>query len=148
VWGQKWGYCLMVGGPDDAVGHLRPAFEALAPSPDEGWAHLGPSGAGHFVKMVHNGIEYGLMQAYAEGFALLNAKPDFDLDVTRISRIWQHGSVIRSWLLELVQRAFEADGPELKDIAPIVQDSGMGRWTVKEAIDLNVPAPVLTSSLL
>ena len=148
VWGQKWGYCLMVGGADEAIEALRPVFEALAPAPDEGWAHVGPSGAGHFVKMVHNGIEYGLMQAYAEGFALLNAKTEFKLDVVSISQLWQHGSVIRSWLLQLVKRAFEAEGPHLTDIAPIVQDSGMGRWTVKEAMDLNVPAPVLTSSLI
>ncbi len=148
VWGLEGGYCLMVGGDDEPVEYLRPVFETLAPAPDKGWGHMGPSGSGHFVKMVHNGIEYGLMQAYAEGFALMTAKEEFGLDTVEISQVWQHGSVIRSWLLELVERALEEDGPGLDEIAPYVADSGMGRWTVKEALDLNVPAPVLTTSLI
>ncbi len=148
VWGLEEGFCLMVGGEDDAVETLTPIFEALAPTADKGWAHFGPSGAGHFVKMIHNGIEYGLMQAYAEGFALLTAKAEFNLDTVRVSEVWQHGSVIRSWLLNLVGRALTEDGPGLDDIAPFVTDSGMGRWTVKEAIDLNISAPVLTHSLI
>jgi 6-phosphogluconate dehydrogenase len=148
VWGLEGGYCMMVGGPDEAVERLTPIFEALAPGEDKGWGHMGPSGSGHFVKMVHNGIEYGLMQAYAEGFAIMNAKEEFDLDIEHISNVWQYGSVIRSWLLELVERALKEDGATLADIAPYVQDSGMGRWTAKEAIDLNIPAPVLTTSLI
>ena len=148
VWGRKEGYCLMVGGSDEAALKLRPVFEALAPAEDAGWAYLGPSGAGHFVKMVHNGIEYGLMQAYAEGFALLSSKQEFGLDTVEIAGLWQHGSVVRSWLLELVRRALADGGPALDSVAPYVEDSGMGRWTAKEAIDQNVPAPVLTLSLL
>ncbi len=148
VWGLEGGYCLMVGGADAPVEHLRPVFETLAPAKNKGWGHMGPSGSGHFVKMIHNGIEYGLMQAYAEGFALMTAKEEFDLDTVQISNIWQHGSVIRSWLLELVENALREDGPGLNDIAPYVADSGMGRWTVQEAMDLNIPAPVLTHSLI
>jgi 6-phosphogluconate dehydrogenase len=148
VWGLEEGYCLMVGGDDEPVGRLSPVFEALAPAADLGWAHLGPAGAGHYTKMVHNGIEYGLMQAYAEGFALLDSKKVFDLDLQKISETWQHGSVIRSWLLGLVGRAIDAHGPDLNEIAPSVADSGMGRWTVQEAIDLNIPAPVLTLALV
>ena len=148
VWGLEGGYCMMVGGPDPAVEKLRPVFEALAPAPDKGWAHMGPSGSGHFVKMVHNGIEYGLMQAYAEGFALMQSKEEFGLDTVEISNVWQHGSVIRSWLLELVENALQEDGPSLDSVAPYVNDSGMGRWTAKEAIDQNVSAPILTMSLL
>jgi len=148
VWGLEGGYCLMVGGDGEAVDRLTPIFEALAPAPDRGWAHLGPVGAGHYTKMVHNGIEYGLMQAYAEGFALLGAKKEFDLNLEKVAQTWQHGSVIRSWLLELVENALDAHGPRLPDIAPSVGDSGMGRWTVQEAIDLDVPAPVLTQSLI
>jgi 6-phosphogluconate dehydrogenase len=148
VWGLEEGYCLMVGGDDEPVGRLSPVFEALAPAADLGWAHLGPAGAGHYTKMVHNGIEYGLMQAYAEGFALLDSKKEFDLDLQKISETWQHGSVIRSWLLGLVGRAIDAHGPDLNEIAPSVADSGMGRWTVQEAIDLNIPAPVLTLALV
>ncbi len=148
VWGLEGGYCMMVGGDEQPVEHLRPVFEALAPAADQGWARMGPSGSGHFVKMVHNGIEYGLMQAYAEGFALMTAKEEFALDTVEISNVWQHGSVIRSWLLELVERALQEDGPALDAIAPYVADSGMGRWTVKEGLDLNVPLPVLTHSLL
>ena len=148
VWGLEGGFCLMVGGPDEAVERHRPLFEALAPAADKGWGHVGPSGAGHFVKMVHNGIEYGLMQAYAEGFALLTSKQEFGLDTVAIAGLWQHGSVVRSWLLELVGRALTDGGPALDSVAPYVEDSGMGRWTAKEAIDQNVPAPVLTLSLL
>ena len=148
VWGLEGGYCMMVGGSDEAVDVLRPVFEALAPAPDKGWGHMGPCGSGHFVKMVHNGIEYGLMQAYAEGFALMEAKKEFDLDTEEIARVWQYGSVIRSWLLELVELAIQAEGPQLTEIAPYVSDSGMGRWTVKEGLDLNVPIPVLTTSLI
>jgi 6-phosphogluconate dehydrogenase len=148
VWGLEGGYCLMIGGPEDAVERLRPAFEALAPAADKGWAYLGPSGAGHFTKMVHNGIEYGLMQAYAEGFALMSAKPEFDLDLNLVAQTWEHGSVVRSWLLTLIERALDAHGPALSEIAPYVGDSGMGRWTVQEAVDLDVPAPVLTLALI
>jgi 6-phosphogluconate dehydrogenase len=148
VWGLEGGYCMMIGGPDEAIEYLTPIFEALAPGKDKGWGHMGPSGSGHFVKMIHNGIEYGLMQAYAEGFAIMNAKEEFNLDMEHISNVWQYGSVIRSWLLELVERALKEDGATLSEIAPYVQDSGMGRWTAKEAIDLNIPAPVLTQSLI
>ncbi len=148
VWGLEEGYCMMVGGPDAAAERLRPVFEALAPTPETGWAHLGPSGAGHFTKMIHNGIEYGLMQAYAEGFAVLRSKEEFGLDLKEVSDVWEHGSVIRSWLLTLVGRAIEQEGPGLDEVAPFVEDSGMGRWTAKEAIDQNVPAPVLTTALL
>ncbi|NPV08964.1 MAG: decarboxylating 6-phosphogluconate dehydrogenase [Anaerolineae bacterium] len=147
VWGLENGYSLMVGGPQAAVVRLRPALETLAPAPDRGWGHVGPSGAGHFVKMVHNGIEYGMMQAYAEGFELLHAKSDFDLDLRQIAGIWGHGSVVRSWLLSLIEEGL-AEGQELDAVRGWVADSGEGRWTVKEAIDLDVPAPVITLSLL
>jgi 6-phosphogluconate dehydrogenase len=146
VWGLEGGYSLMVGGDAEAVARLRPAFEALAPAPDRGWGHVGPVGAGHFTKMVHNGIEYGLMQAYAEGFAILDAKDEFGLDVEQVAEIWRHGSVVRSWLLDLTAAAL-ADDPELATVRPYVEDSGMGRWTVAEAIDLDVPAPVITAAL-
>jgi 6-phosphogluconate dehydrogenase len=146
VWGLEEGYSLMVGGDAEAVARLRPAFEALAPAPDRGWGHVGPVGAGHFTKMVHNGIEYGLMQAYAEGFAILDAKEEFGLDVEQVAEIWRHGSVVRSWLLDLTASAL-ADDPELATVRPYVEDSGMGRWTVAEAIDLDVPAPVITAAL-
>jgi 6-phosphogluconate dehydrogenase len=146
VWGLENGYSLMVGGPREAVDRLRPALETLAPAPGLGWGHVGRSGAGHFVKMIHNGIEYGVMQAYAEGFAILEAK-DFDLDLHQIAEIWRHGSVIRSWLLDLITNALAEDA-ELSGIAPFVADSGEGRWTVKDAIDLDVPAPVITLALL
>lgn len=145
VWGLKVGYCLMVGGPDEAVAHCEPVFRSLAP-PD-GYAHVGPSGAGHFTKMVHNGIEYGLLQAYAEGFELLHASP-FPLKLDEIAGIWNHGSVIRSWLLELLELAYKAEGTELADIEGWVADSGEGRWTVEAAIDLAVPAPVITLALM
>jgi 6-phosphogluconate dehydrogenase len=147
VWGLKEGYSMMVGGPDAAVDHLRPALESLAPGTDKGWGHMGDVGAGHFVKMVHNGIEYGVMQAYAEGFDILHAKDDFDLDLKQVAETWRFGSVIRSWLLDLTARALAEDS-DLPDIAPWVDDSGEGRWTVKEAIDLDVPAPVITDALL
>ncbi len=146
VWGLAEGYGMMVGGEAEAVELLRPAFEALAPAPDRGWGHVGPSGAGHFVKMVHNGIEYGMMQAYAEGFALLQAKQDFDLDLHQVAQLWRFGTVIRSWLLDLAARALEQD-PQLQDLVAWVDDSGEGRWTVEEAIDLAVPAPVITEAL-
>ncbi len=147
VWGRTEGYSLMVGGEPAVVERLRPVFETLAPAPDKGWAHVGPSGAGHFTKMVHNGIEYGLMQAYAEGFSLLKHKSEFDLDLHRIAEVWRHGSVVRSWLLDLAARAL-ADDQTLDDIAPYVPDSGEGRWTVFESIDLDVPAPVIALSLI
>jgi 6-phosphogluconate dehydrogenase len=147
IWGLKEGYSMMVGGDKSAVERVRPLLETLATSKDEGWGHVGPSGAGHFVKMVHNGIEYGLMQAYAEGFAILKKKSEFGLDVHQISEIWRKGSVVRSWLLDLTSLALK-DNPEMAGIAPYVSDSGEGRWTVAEAIDLDVPAPVITLSLL
>ncbi len=146
IWGLSEGYSLMVGGKDEAVAYLRPIFEALAPAPDRGWGHVGPSGAGHFVKMIHNGIEYGLMQAYAEGFELLHAKEEFVLDLHQIAQIWRSGSVIRSWLLDLAADAL-AEDPTLGEVEGWVADSGEGRWTVFEAIDLDVPAPVITAAL-
>ena len=145
VWGLKVGYCLMVGGPDEAVRLCEPIFRTLAP-PD-GYLHVGPSGAGHFVKMVHNGIEYGLLQAYAEGFEIMHAS-DFPLDLRAVAGLWNHGSVVRGWLLELLERAYAAEGQDLAAIKGWVADSGEGRWTVQTAIDLNVPAPVITTSLL
>ncbi len=147
IWGLAEGYSMMVGGDDEAVERLRPILETLAPAPDKGWGRVGPSGSGHFVKMVHNGIEYGLMQAYAEGFALMGAKDDFGLDLAQIGRIWQDGSVVRSWLLDLTTNALE-ENPTMDGIAPYVPDSGEGRWTVFEAIDLNVSTPIIGLSLL
>jgi len=144
IWGLELGFCMMVGGPQDAVDHLRPILDTLAP-PD-GWAHFGKSGAGHFVKMVHNGIEYGMMQAYGEGFELLH-KSEFDLDLQRVASVWDHGSVVRSWLLELAERAFEQEGKDLRNIKGYVSDSGEGRWTILEAIEHDVPATVLAHSL-
>jgi 6-phosphogluconate dehydrogenase len=144
IWGLENGYCLMVGGERDDVEQLEPAFLTLAP--EDGYAHVGPSGAGHFVKMVHNGIEYGLMQAYAEGFEILKAS-EFELDLHEIAGIWRYGSVVRSWLLELLYNAFEQEGNELEGIAGYVEDSGEGRWTIFEAINESVPAPVIASSL-
>ncbi|NLE77056.1 MAG: decarboxylating 6-phosphogluconate dehydrogenase [Chloroflexi bacterium] len=146
VWGLSEGYSLMVGGEAQAVERLRTALETLAPAPDRGWGHVGPSGAGHFVKMVHNGIEYGLMQAYAEGFEILRAKQELELDLHQVAEIWRVGSVVRSWLLDLTANAL-AEDPELSDIKGWVADSGEGRWTVFEAIDLDVPAPVITLAL-
>jgi 6-phosphogluconate dehydrogenase len=138
---------MMVGGDAEAVERLRPVLAALAPTPDTGWGRVGPSGAGHFSKMIHNGIEYGLMAAYAEGFALMRHKTEFDLDLPGIAEIWRSGSVVRSWLLDLVANALK-DDPSLASIAPYVADSGEGRWTVFEAIDLDVPAPVITAALM
>jgi 6-phosphogluconate dehydrogenase len=147
IWGLREGYSMMVGGDERAVERLRPILSALAPAPERGWAHVGPSGAGHFVKMVHNGIEYGLMQAYAEGFALMRAKDELQLDLAGIAELWRHGSVVRSWLLDLTADVLHKDS-ELRDIAPVVADSGEGRWTVAEAIDLDVPAPIMTLALI
>ena len=147
IWGLKEGYALMVGGPNDAVERLRPIFETLAPAKDQGWGHVGPAGAGHFTKMVHNGIEYGMMQAYAEGFSILKHKKELKLDLAQIAELWRTGSVVRSWLLDLTARALR-DDQDLTSIAPYVSDSGEGRWTVTEAIDLDVPAPVITLSLI
>lgn len=147
IWGLTEGYSMMVGGEKAVVEQLRPIFETLAPGPDKGWGHVGPGGAGHFVKMVHNGIEYGLMQAYAEGFEILKAKDDFKLDLHQIADIWRYGSVVRSWLLDLTAAAL-AEDQELKQIKGWVADSGEGRWTVAEAIDEDVPAPVISLSLL
>ena len=147
VWGLEGGYSLMIGGDVAAVERLRPIFETLAPARDQGWGRVGPSGAGHFTKMIHNGIEYGLMQAYAEGFSILQHKRDLDLDLHQVAEIWRHGSVVRSWLLDLTAAALK-DNPSMSGIAPHVSDSGEGRWTVQEAIDLDVPAPVITLSLL
>jgi 6-phosphogluconate dehydrogenase len=144
IWGLANGYCLMVGGEDGAVGFLEPAFKTLAP--DDGYAHVGPSGAGHFVKMVHNGIEYGLMQAYAEGFDVMSSS-EFNLDLHEIAGIWRYGSVVRSWLLELLHTALENEGNDLEHIAGYVEDSGEGRWTVFEAINESVPAPVISAAL-
>ena len=144
IWGLQVGFCLMVGGDDEPVKRLEPIFTALAP--DDGYAHVGGSGAGHFVKMVHNGIEYGLMQSYAEGFEIMDHS-EFGLDLEQISGIWRYGSVVRSWLLELLHSAFEQHGSQLEDIAPYVEDSGEGRWTIAEAIAENVPAPVIAASL-
>jgi 6-phosphogluconate dehydrogenase len=147
VWGLKEGYSLMIGGDKEPVERLTPIFEALAPSATEGWGHVGPSGAGHFVKMVHNGIEYGLMEAYAEGFSILKAKTDLSLDLEQCATIWQKGSVVRSWLLDLTADALRKN-PTLDGMEAYVADSGEGRWTVFEAIDLNVSAPVITESLI
>jgi 6-phosphogluconate dehydrogenase len=147
IWGLTEGYSLMVGGPVDSVERLRPIFETLAPAADTGWGRVGPHGAGHFVKMVHNGIEYGMMQALAEGFEVLHAKDELQLDVHQIATIWQRGSVVRSWLLDLTAAALAEDA-DLSAIKGWVADSGEGRWTVAEAIDLDVPAPVITLSLL
>ena len=147
IWGLKEGYSMMVGGDKPTVDYLRPLLETLAPGKDLGWGHVGPSGAGHFVKMVHNGIEYGMMQAYAEGFAILKKKNEFALDMHQVSEIWRTGSVVRSWLLDLLSIALK-ENVEMAGIAPYVADSGEGRWTVAEAIDLDVPAPVITLSLL
>jgi 6-phosphogluconate dehydrogenase len=147
IWGLAEGYSMMIGGETTAVEKLRPSFETLAPGPERGWGHVGPSGAGHFVKMVHNGIEYGVMQAYAEGFDLLKAKSRFDLDLHQVAEIWRFGSVIRSWLLDLTAEALK-DDQDLSAIKSWVPDSGEGRWMVAEAIDLDVPAPVITLSLL
>jgi 6-phosphogluconate dehydrogenase len=150
VWGISVGYCMMVGGDDEAVERLSPILDVLAPPPTEehgpGWGHFGPTGAGHYVKMVHNGVEYGMMQAYAEGFALFDAC-EYELENAKIAHLWMQGSVVRSWLCELAARAFEQEGNELADIAPYVEDSGEGRWTIEDAIDRRIPTPVITASL-
>ena len=150
VWGLQVGYCMMVGGDDEAVQRLAPILDVLAPPSTEehgpGWGHFGPTGAGHYVKMVHNGVEYGMMQAYAEGFALFNAC-EFELDNAKIANLWMQGSVVRSWLCELAALAFEQEGNELESIAPYVEDSGEGRWTVEDAIQRRVPMPVISTSL-
>lgn len=146
VWGLKEGYSLMIGGKPEVAEKMRPIFETLAPAADKGWGRVGPHGAGHFVKMIHNGIEYGMMQAFAEGFSILKAKEEFGMDLAQISHIWQYGSVVRSWLLDLAANALDDDAT-LSDIKPWVADSGEGRWTVFESIDLDVPAPVLTLAL-
>jgi 6-phosphogluconate dehydrogenase len=147
VWGLAEGYSLMIGGDEAVVERLRPIFETLAPAKDRGWGRVGPVGSGHFTKMIHNGIEYGMMQAYAEGFSILQHKSEFNLDLHQIAEIWRCGSVVRSWLLDLTANALEKN-PTMKGIAPYVADSGEGRWTVAEAIELGVPAPVITLSLL
>jgi 6-phosphogluconate dehydrogenase len=147
VWGLVNGYGLMVGGTTEAVQQVEPVLRALAPAPDRGWLHCGPSGAGHYAKMVHNGIEYGLMQAYAEGLALLRAKDDLQLDVAKIAESWRHGTVIRSWLLDLTAE-FLAEDANLESIAPLVADSGEGRWTAIESVELGVPTPVMTLALM
>lgn len=147
VWGLTEGYSLMIGGDAHVVEQLRPLFETLAPAKDKGWGRVGPVGAGHFTKMIHNGIEYGLMQAYAEGFSILEHKKEFNLDLHQIAEIWRNGSVVRSWLLDLTSAALGSN-PTLSGIAPYVDDSGEGRWTVAEAIDLDLSAPVITLSLL
>ena len=146
VWGLENGYSMMIGGATEVVDALRPVLQTLAPGSDEGWAHVGPSGAGHYAKMVHNGIEYGLMQAYAEGFEILRASR-FDLDLKQLCDVWNSGGVIRSWLLELAAKAF-AEDPELDRLEGFVPDSGEGRWTLQESVDLDVPAPVLYASLM
>jgi len=155
VWGLEVGYCMMVGGPDEAVARLAPILDVLAPPTteesratlgDRGWAHFGPTGSGHYVKMVHNGVEYGLMQAYAEGFDLFD-KSDFDLDKAKIAHLWQQGSVVRSWLNSLAARAFEQHGNDLGDLTGFTADSGEGRWTIEDAIDKDVPTPVITAAL-
>ncbi|MFP4271659.1 MAG: phosphogluconate dehydrogenase (NAD(+)-dependent, decarboxylating) [Halothiobacillaceae bacterium] len=147
VWGLANGYSLMVGGSREAFAHIEPAIRVLAPAPDRGWGHVGPVGSGHFVKMVHNGIEYGMMQAFAEGLAVLRAKEEFSLDLAQITELWRHGSVVQSWLLDLTAEALASQGQGLEQIAPVVADSGEGRWTAKEAIDLGVAAPVMTLAL-
>ena len=147
VWGLKEGYSMMIGGDKEPVDFLRPIFETLAPAADKGWGHVGPGGSGHFVKMIHNGIEYGMMQAYAEGFTIMEQKKDFAFDLRQISQIWRYGSVVRSWLLDLTADALSKN-PTLEGLEAFVEDSGEGRWTVIEAIDLNVSAPIITESLM
>jgi 6-phosphogluconate dehydrogenase len=150
VWGLEVGYCMMVGGPNRSIKLLKPFLDVLAPPPDSehgpGWGHMGPTGSGHYVKMVHNGVEYGMMQAYAEGFSLFD-QCEFELDNAKIAHLWMKGSVVRSWLCELAADAFEQEGNDLAEIAPYVEDSGEGRWTVESAIDLRIPTPVITTSL-
>jgi 6-phosphogluconate dehydrogenase len=145
IWGLANGYCLMIGGSDEAFSLCEPIFKTLAP--EDGYAHMGASGSGHYVKMIHNGVEYGMLQAYAEGYEILHASKDFDLDLKKIASVWNHGSVVRSWINELAEAAFDKDA-NLDALKGFVADSGEGRWTVQEAIDLDVPAPVITLSLL
>ncbi len=147
IWGITEGYSMMVGGAKEAVDQIRPLLETLAPAPDMGWGHVGPSGSGHFVKMVHNGIEYGMMQSFAEGFEIMRAKKDFNLDMSQIAELWRYGSVVRSWLLDLTANALK-ENPNMDGIKGWVADSGEGRWTVFAAIDEDVPAPVITLSLM
>ena len=146
IWGLTEGYSLMVGGKEETYRHMKPVFQTLAPAEDKGLSHVGPAGAGHFVKMVHNGVEYGLMQAYAEGFEIMQAKPEFELDLAEIAETWRYGSVVRSWLLDLAASALKED-PGLESLQAYVDDSGEGRWTVQESVDLAVPAPVITAAL-
>ena len=150
VWGLEVGYCMMVGGPNRSIKLLKPFLDVLAPPRDDehgpGWGHMGPTGSGHYVKMVHNGIEYGMMQAYAEGFSLFD-QCEFELDNAKIAHLWMQGSVVRSWLCELAANAFDQEGNDLAEIAPYVEDSGEGRWTVESGIDLRIPTPVITTSL-
>ena len=145
VWGLANGYCLMIGGPDEAFSLCEPIFRTLAP--ENGYAHMGKTGSGHYVKMIHNGVEYGMLQAYAEGYEILHASKEFELDLHKIAKVWNHGSVVRSWINELAERAFETKG-NVESLKGFVADSGEGRWTVQEAVDLDVPAPVITLSLL
>lgn len=147
IWGLDNGYALMLGGSQQSIDRIGPAIRTLAPGPETGWLHCGPAGSGHFVKMVHNGIEYGMMQAYAEGFALMKAREDFDLDLGAVAEMWRHGSVVRSWLLDLMGEFLEKD-QHLEDVLPIVADSGEGRWTALEAIEQGVPAPVMSLALM
>jgi 6-phosphogluconate dehydrogenase len=150
VWGLDVGYCMMVGGPNRAIKRLTPFLDVLAPAPDDqhgpGWGHMGPTGSGHYVKMVHNGIEYGMMQAYAEGFGLFD-EAEFELDNAKIAHLWMRGSVVRSWLCELAAIAFEQEGNDLEALEPVVAESGEGRWTVEEAVDKRIPMPVITAAL-
>ncbi len=147
VWGLEGGYCLMAGGEKKALAALTPLLQCLAPAPDRGWLHCGPSGAGHFTKMVHNGIEYGMMQAYAEGFALLAARPDLTPELGDVAELWRHGSVVRSWLLDLTTTALQEPGA-IDAVAPVVADSGEGRWTVDESIRQGTPIPVISAALM
>jgi 6-phosphogluconate dehydrogenase len=147
IWGLENGYCLMLGGSTESIAALRPVIQALAPGPDLGWVHAGPAGSGHFVKMIHNGIEYGLMQAYAEGFALLKGHPDFHIDLAAVAETWRHGSVVRSWLLDLTAEVLAGDAA-LEDIEPFVADSGEGRWTALEGIEQGIPTPVMSVALM
>jgi len=147
IWGEKNGYALMIGGPKEAIQTLEPVFKALAPAPDKGWLHCGPSGSGHFVKMIHNGIEYGMMQAYAEGLSLIKNKADFGIDLAKVTEMWRHGSVVRSWLLDLTAD-FLAKDNTLQGIAPFVADSGEGRWTAMEGIEQGIPTPVMSTALM
>ena len=146
VWGLENGYCLMVGASHEVAKAAEPALKALAPTPQTGWLHVGPVGSGHFTKMIHNGIEYGMMESFAEGLELLKGRKEYDIDIGKVTELWRHGSVVRSWLLDLTAEALKGD-PELDDIAPFVADSGEGRWTAVEAIEQGIPAPVLTQAL-